>query len=285
MSFARRVAYEGFAGITILVLVFLLMAVTCSAAHSQSRDADAQRARVELTSGRVLEGYLRQIQNSLFLVQTSDALYEVSGEEIAAVNDTPGLPRSLGISRRLVRHEVYEVILPNGKIDRWSRSQTENRSLKVLTTVSNGASERELKMYETMEVYDNYGNRLEYNITPRPDSGFYKVTIELKVPIAPGESVGLTRRYKDFMETGRQGDVFTYQFSGAFPSDRIYYGKVRLPRGAEIQNVDPAPVVQYEHDGCQVLTWRRYYPKDERYPLRIVYRLPPEYQDARAGQG
>ncbi len=229
--------------------------------------------RVELHDGQVLEGRLRLVEPSAYLLQTEDVLYELSGTEIAAVDGRTGRPELDPPSERLIRYESYEIIHADGQVDLWSHARVTNDSPIVWTYVKSGAAKHELDLMERLEAYDGYGHRLDHRIEPREDSDLHNVIVDLVVPIAPGEAVNISRRYTEFAQAQREGDRWTYTVHGDFPEDRIYYRKLRLPPEANLVRADPSPTVHFEHDGCTVLAWRRYYARGERYPLTVVYEL------------
>jgi hypothetical protein len=239
-----------------------------------STPPDAGEHRVRLHSGQVLEGAVRQIQPSLYLVQTDDQLYEITGEEIETVDGKPGVSELPVSQERLLRYEGFEVVAPNGDVELWSRFQTTNESSQVWTYVEWGAAEWELEMYRTMEAYDKYGHRLQHRIEPRSTKGQYSVIVDLQVPLAPGESVDLATKYLEPGQAHREGDGFRLSFVGDFPDDRIYLRKVELPQGAEIEKVEPDATLTFQHEGHPIVVWRRYYPKGEKFPLTVVYRVP-----------
>ena len=231
-------------------------------------------AEVRLHDGRVLKGSLRQIQPSLYLVQTETLLCEITGAEIAAVNGTPGLPTLPGAGERLVRAAMYEVIRPNGDAELWTETQTVNTGSRVWTAISFGAAEHELDLIATLQAFDGHGNCLEHRISERPDRSYHEVTVDLVVPILPGEEVHLARRYLDAGRARREGDRYVLRFGGDFSEDRINCRKVQLPPGATVLLTDPEPTYRCEHQGAPILYWRRYYPRGARVPVTIEYRLP-----------
>jgi hypothetical protein len=242
-----------------------------------SREATAaETVRVELQDGTRLEGYLRRIQPSLYLVQSGDRLYEIADYEIASVDGRAGAPPPQPAAAPLVRSDVYQVVRPNGDVEEWHHLDATNETGKVWTFLRWGATERELDQVKRMEVYDTYQHRLPHRVEPRAGSDVYDVTVDLAVPIAPGESMNVTQRYLFPGMARRQGDRFTLTFAGDFPEDRIHQRKVQLPPGARVQSIDPAPAERFEHDGSTIIVWRRYYPRGVRFPLTVVYQLPAE---------
>lgn len=236
---------------------------------------EPRNVRVELKNGKVIEGVIRQIEDSQFLVQTGEELYEITGEEIAAVDGRPGAPADLSSSRRLLRYETYEVVATNGDVELWTKLRLTNESSRVWTYIQWGAKERELSMFRTMRAFDQFGNALAHRIEPRAGSELYNVIVDLVVPVAPGEELALAERLTNPGMARRDDDSggFVLTFAGDFPEDRIHTRKVRLPRGARVETVEPEPSFQFEHEGSPIIVWRHYYPEGEEFPLTVAYRL------------
>jgi hypothetical protein len=258
----------GLAGLAAILCIHLTLATGIG--HAADELAEA---RIELHSGEVLRGNVRLVHPGMYLIQTTDHLYEVGSDEISSVNGQPGPPQLTPESGRLILQSSYNIILPNGDMWNWDKREFTNAGKTVWTHVSWGAKKSELDMFWRMEAYDAYGHRLQHRIEPREKSDLYNVIVDLTIPVMPGEQTTLTCRYFHPGGVKRQGDLFTYTFMGDFPEDRIYYGKVQLPPGAEIERVDPQPIIQCTHEGHLNLAWRRYYPRYESSPLTVVYRL------------
>jgi small nuclear ribonucleoprotein (snRNP)-like protein len=234
------------------------------------------QVRVELRNGQVLEGVLRRIEPSHYLIQSEETLYEVTGDEIVSVNGDRDLTSAPRLGRPVARSETYEVITAEGNVELWSKMTRLNQSLGVWTFVSWGAKEHELPMMRAMATYDPYGNRLDHQIEPRPGDDTYQVKVNLRVPVPPGETLDLIRRFERQGAVKRGESGWVYRFAGDFPEDRVHYRKLQLPRGAEVIQVDPAPVVQFEYEGHPIVVWRRYYPRGTESPQTVIYRLPED---------
>jgi len=228
---------------------------------------------VELRDGRVIEGVLRQIETSRYLLQSGPALYEMTGDEIARVDGREGPPPPASDTPPPVRSDTYEVVRPDGDVELWVTLRSVNDTPRVWTFVQWRAKPHELEMMRSMAAYDAYGHHLTHRVEPHPGSDLHHVIVDLEVPIAPGESALLTRRYlrRDSVTEADEGYVF--RFAGDYPEDRIVQRKVRLPRGAEVVRVEPPPVQQFEHEGHPIIVWRRYFPRQVTDPQTIVYRL------------
>ncbi len=256
-----------------------LTAVTVASAAT----AEEHKVVLELKDGTTFRGEIRQVEPSVYVVQTPDEIAEITGAEMRKylVTRTEGeideiiaqIERAAVTGERILRYETFEVITHNGDVDFWSHTQSRNESSKVLTYIQWGAKERELDRYRTMTAFDKYGNRLTSRIEPREGTDLYNVIVDLAVPVLPGEKVDLAMRYVNKGFAKKDGDTFHFTFSGDFPEDRIYHRKVVLPAGAKIKSVEPKPWLQFEHDGRTVIVWHRYYPKFQELPLTVTYEL------------
>ncbi len=169
-----------------LVAVTIGVVVLGSATAQPAGEVAA--SRVELRDGRVLKGAIRQVGSCLYLLQSADALYEVAGEEIVAVDGKPGVSAVPATGERLIRYERAEVVRPNGDVDLWSKAHVTNNGKSALTYIQWGAKESELEMIRTMEAWGGFGHRLTHRIEPRHGTDLYDVFVDLATPVAPGSS-------------------------------------------------------------------------------------------------
>ena len=220
--------------------------------------------------------WLRQMTESRYMLQGQnmgfEVFYEVPENQIITVDGKEEIPESALGTGRLIEYESFEVILPNGDVEVWSRSAVENKA-NVRTRVEFGAKTHELPRLKTMEAYDRFGNRLEHHITPR-DDGLYSVVIELAVPVGFKEDIDITMKMIRPGAAVIQGDgLWSYTWNTDFPEDRIYTRKVQLPEGATFVSAshntrpwdDVLPLTVY---------WRRYCPAATDDLMTITYRLP-----------
>jgi hypothetical protein len=247
---------------TLAILAALLAAAACPAADA---------AEVELADGRTLDGVLRPVTHGLYLLQADDALYELDGREIGAVDGVPG-PPLLADAEPLAFVSSYRIVRPDGDVEVWSSQSQENRTNKLLTWLRWGAAPHELEAYRTMSAFDVYGNRLAHRLEPREGSDVHDVIVDFAVPVMPGESVEISFRTVQKGMAALADGVWTFTFAGDCPEDRLQDLKLRLPDGAEVLSVSPAVRV-IEHDGAPLVFWRRYYPEGARFPLTVTYRL------------
>jgi len=257
----------------------MLLALTVGSGAAGSRETAAGAMAVELTNGKTLTGVLRAVQPSLFLLQTADVLYEISGDEIAGVEggELPGVDED----KRLIHSESFEVIQPNGDVEHWVTLQTRNESGAVWTYTSWGVSEREVDMHRRMLVYDKYAQRLNHRLEPREGTDLHDLVIDFAVPVFPGEAMDLAVLYREPCDPAnatarvkRDGKRFTYSFGADFPEDRVHLAKVKLPAGARMIEIEPEPLYDCEFEDGRTIVWRRYFARGESFPHRIEYELP-----------
>lgn len=231
----------------------------------------ADTREVKLSGGKTLTGVLRPVSDSRYLLQTEETLYELSGDEIEAVDGQKG---TWTISRngRLAHTHSYRRLLPSGDVEINQSMTIRRESKKLQTRVQWGAAPHELYMYESMLALDVYGHELDYRLEPRLGTENHNVIVKLAVPVMPGEDTEImirtVRRDAATLENG----VWTYTHWGNYAEDRLQELKVELPAGAEVLSVNPLVRV-VEHDGKSLVFWRRYYPKGTAFPLTVTYKL------------
>ncbi len=231
----------------------------------------AEPSAVELNNGKTLTGFLRPVSEGLYLLQTDEALYELSGGEIASVDGREGAPRVDG-KRKFARTSSYRRLLPDGDVVISQSMIVHNRGRKIQSTVKWGAAPHELEAYETMTALDVYGHELEHRFEPRRGTDIMNVIVDLEVPVMPGEEMTMMVRMTWDGAAVLEDGVWTYTHWGDYAEDRLQNLKVELPPGAEVLSVNP-PVRVVEHEGQSLVHWRRYYPKGEVFPLTVSYRL------------
>lgn len=247
--------------------ILIIAVLTLSAAGALA----VEPSEVELKGGKTLTGVLRPVLDSIYLLQTEETLYELSGSEIVRVDGGTDLPR-IDTRRKFAATSSYNRLLPSGDLEISSTMTIRNRGKHIQTTVQWGAAPHEVRMYETMRTLDIYGHELDYRLEPRGGTNVMNVIVDLEVPVMPGEDMDLSIRLLHRGSATEQDGVWTYTHWGDYAEDRLQHLKVELPAGAEILSVNP-PVRVVEYDGRQFVFWRRYYPKGEQYPLTVSYRL------------
>lgn len=220
-------------------------------------------------------GYLRQVSESRFFLQSDDdaqsVTYEVGRSAIVAVDGRDEIPESARDGGTVFEYSTVETILPNGDVETWSQHRGINdRSPR--THVAFGAKTRELPMYETLEVYDQWGHRLEFAIAQESED-LHRVTITLAVPAGFNEEIVLNLKTVQRGAARRDGDLWTYARNTDFPEDRIFSRKVRLPEGAEFVSASHHRTPWTDVEPPTVY-WRRYCPKRTDDLMTVTYRLP-----------
>jgi hypothetical protein len=227
---------------------------------------------IELQNGIVLRGVVRQIQPSLYLIQSDARLYEVSAGEIATVDGDDDVMKKLPkADRKLFRYETYEELQNDASVVSWDHFDVTNESGKVTTYLEWGAQQRELADAKASTTFDQFGQPLEQRIEPRPGSDIYDVYHDLRVPIVPGERIRFTTRYRYENRVAQENGHAVYRFGGDFPDDRIVTRKIALPAGAVLVRAEPEPLMTFEYEGRTIVVWRRYYPAGEVHQQTIVY--------------
>lgn len=247
---------------TLIILATTLLATACLAADT---------SEVELTGGKTLTGVLRPVLEGLYLLQTDETLYELSGGEIKSVDGRAGAPR-IDNSKKFAHSNSYRRLLPNGNMEISQSMTIRNRGKKIQTTVRWGAAPHELYMYEAMTTLDTYGNTLDYRLEPRPGTVNHNIIVKLAVPVMPGEDTELMVKTTHRDAASVEDGVWSYTHWGDYSEDRLQNLKVELPAGAEVLSVNP-PVRVVEYDGKSLVFWRRYYPKHTRFPLTVTYKF------------
>jgi len=220
-------------------------------------------------------GYLRQVGESRFFLQSDDdaqsVTYEVGRSSIVSVDGREEIPDTARGGGRIIEYSTLETILPNGDVEYWYQ-QRATAERTPLTKVTWGVLPRELPMYETLEVFDQWGNRLPHVIVKESED-LYRAEVSLEVPVGFHEDVVLNKRILLRGAAVREGDLWTYTRNTDFPEDRIFSRKVRLPEGAEFVSAShhrtPWPDVE-----PLTVYWRRFCPEGTSDVMSVTYRLP-----------
>jgi hypothetical protein len=252
-----------------LLALVLILSMSFNAYSQESLSTH----EIILGNGEKLEGYIRPLDEGKFLIQTKDVYLEVAPSQIVQVDgssDLTGLFRENQIP--LLTYRTYEELGPDGNLTYYSHFTRKNSSEEIITELKWGKAPHELTMYQDEKVYDEFGNELSMREMSRDDGG-RQVFVNLAVPILPGEEMSFSNRFtwKDYAK--QKDGIWTYKHSGDYPENRLVIKMVRLPQGAEIVNISPEPVKNFEHNGYRYVAWRRYYVKEEVVPLTIEYKL------------
>ncbi len=251
---------------TTLILALMLMTATCV----------ADPGVIKLRDGTALDNaVIVRLNPATYIVQTADALYELSEDELAPAS-LQG--RDFPDQRAPLITQHYDEIHADGTATSTWTLPLNNRGKKAMTEIRMGLAFWERAMVDQRTFVDGRGTRLVSTYDPprkkwadKPDK-IIRHTLQLDVPLAPGESMTFTGT--ETTNTIRKTEEgLLYRYHGDYSEDRLVWLKVRLPQGAKIKRVSPAASVRFEHDKCEYLMWRRYYQKGEVYPLEVVYTL------------
>ncbi len=253
------------------IKIALLMLVTSCLGFGSTLAAETVQV---VLKGQIepITGYLREVSQSRFMLQSEGKFYQFGADELVSV-DGNKLPDAMDLSQgRLIEVFMYEKILPNGDVEVWSNLDVENTGLGLIDSVEWGAAEWEVENGYSYGIYDQFGTSLPVDISPR-DNGTFRISVQLPVPVAPMETVRLnlkTIRRQVAQETGDQG--WTYKFNVDFPEDRFFVRKIEFPAGSEVEV--PSGWWHNEVDGRIFLHSYFYYPAHTVVPQVINYRLP-----------
>ncbi|MFQ6032279.1 MAG: hypothetical protein ACE5K2_05090 [Candidatus Zixiibacteriota bacterium] len=249
-----------------------LVLILCVSFNAYSQDQPIRE--IVLENGERLKGYIRPLDEGRFLIQTKDVYLEVTANQILQVDGSMNLTDLFrGDQRPLLTYRTYEELDSEGNLILYSHFTRKNSSDRIITELNWGKAPHELDSYQDERVYGQLGNELSMREVSRDDGG-RQVFVDLKVPVLPGEEMSHSHRFTVKNYAKRENGMWIYRHNGDYPENRLVVKMVRLPQGAEIVNISPEPVRNFEHDGYRYVAWRRYYVKGEVIPLTIEYRLP-----------
>lgn len=231
---------------------------------------------LKLRDGSTLkETVVVRMSPATYIVQTPEALYELSEDEI----EPASLQKSDFRDARppiVTRH--YDEIHADGTATSYWTLPVSNHSKHALTEIRMGLAPWERNYVDQRTFVDGRGQTLVSEYDPprhkwadHPDKRVQH-NLQLVEPLAPGEEMTFTGR-ETSQAIRRTDEGLLYRYHGDFTEDRLVTLKVKLPQGAKVQRVSPQASVQFEDGGCTFLVWRRYYKKGEVFPLEVVYTL------------
>lgn len=239
--------------------------------------AAAPAVDLELKDGSVLKQVqVVRLQDATYLVQTADALLELSGDELA-----PAAVAGIDFDERRppVPTNHCDILHADGTATRHWTMTIRNRSKKVWTELRMGLAPWELRHVDQRSFVDEQGQPLTVTYDPprekwQADSDkVVRYALKLNIPLAPGEEADFTGTETETYLTQTE-EGWRYRFVGDYTEDRLVYLKVKLPQWADIKKISPQPSATFEHEGSQYVMWRRFYQENERFPLEIYYTLP-----------
>lgn len=259
---------------TCLLILGLCAAAAATAAAGAATAPPAER--VVLRDGTTFNhAVLVRLTPATFVVQTADALYELSEDEIDPA--TLRATHFTGAKPPLVTHHYDEIHADGTVTIHWSLPM-HNDGRKAVTEMRMGLAPWERGHAAGRSYVDERGTPLISVYDPpldrwedRPDQQVRQI-IPLAVPLAPGESTTITGR-ETVTWTRKTAEGLVYSSPGDYAEDRLVWRKVRLPRGATVIRATPEPSARFSHEGCEYLMWRRYYRANERFDLEVVYTL------------
>jgi hypothetical protein len=246
-----------------------------AAAPAGSPRAEAGTSAIVLADGRVLQGRIRALQESRYLVQGEldgeQVVLELPAAQIASVGGAATLP-AYDPADPVRETQFYEQVDARGGVTNWSTMELRNEGRTLMTQVRWGLADWELERTKHMRVLDLYGHELHPQVEARGEG--HGLTIDLAVPVPPLTTQTLGVGYRDEGVVHAEGDHWSYTFTGDFPEDRLISRLVQLPTGATVLGTTPEATYTADSKGAPLIFWRRYYAARERLPLTVRYRLP-----------
>lgn len=231
---------------------------------------------LKLSNGKVLkDAVVVRMSPATYIVQTNDALLELSEDEI----DSDSLRQRDFKDERapVVTNHYFEIHADGTATSYWTMPIT-NNSRYALDEIRMGLAPWERAMVDQRVFVDDRGQVLKSEYDPprkkwaKDPKKRIQHNLQLNQPLAPGEKMTFTGR-ETSSRIHKTDDGLLFKFHGDYSEDRHLTLKVKIPQGAKIQRISPAPSVKFEHEGCEYLVWRRYYQKAEVYPIEVIYNL------------
>jgi len=233
---------------------------------------------VTLADGTTYEGALVRLAPARYLLQTDDALLELTDDDLD--------PRTFTVRARQEAvpaqpvHEIrhYDELHADGTVTRWWTRRNVNEGRHAITEYRFGLAPHERGLADQCSYRDGFGNVLVPVYDPprdqwplHPDERI-QVTLRLPVPVAPGEEWSISgRETAPWIQRRESGLV--YRQAGDYAEDNLAWLKICLPQGAAIVSVSPPPSARFTQDDREYIMWRHYFKRGERYPLEVVYTL------------
>ncbi|NCQ35114.1 hypothetical protein GW813_08610 [bacterium] len=237
------------------------------------------RETVKLKDGTTYpDAVLVRLTPATYIIQTTDNLFQVSQDDLApatlkAAESRPGLAPLIS--------NTYAEVHADGTVTSYFTIPIINRGKKAMTTTRWGLAPWERSHAAGRHYVDDRGVTLTPDYSPGVEKWpahpqeRVQVTLPLAVPLAPGERMTLTgSETAVWIHDTDQGHVF--RFPGDYAEDRMVWLKVRMPSGAHVSAMTPAPSASFTHDGHEYLMWRHFFKKGEKFPLEILYTLDGE---------
>ena len=261
---------------TCLLILGLCAAAAATAATAAGAGTALPAERVVLRDGTTFDhAVLVRLTPATFVVQTADALYELSEDEIDAA--TLRAMDFTGDRPPLVTHHYDEIHADGTVTVHWSLP-LRNDGRKAVTEMRLGLAPWEREFAPARTYVDERGMPLIPVFDPPLDRWVAARTSRsgrssawrcpwrpAKARRSPGgrPSPGRARRPRDMVFT-HPAITRRNAWSGARCGCRRAPGSCGSP---------PNPAPASVSDGCEYLMWRRYYQAGERFDLEVVYTL------------
>jgi hypothetical protein len=256
-----------------------LLALALLAAPGLAPDAAAgdDTWTVKLRDGSTHEGVFLRLFQGTYLLQTDDALLELSDDDIDPDTFADRPRREAQPRRQLSVANHYVELHRDGTATRYLTLYSQNRGDRAITEYRYGLAPWEQHEIDQRVSVDWFGNPIPQRFDPPRDEWEadwdrnVRVIATLPVPVAPGEFWSTASRATVNAHLRRVDEGLAWAHLGDYAEDRVVWLKVRLPHGAETVRVTPEPTFVFEQDGFRYVMWRQFYRKGERRPLEVVY--------------
>jgi hypothetical protein len=240
---------------------------------------DFEIIEVTLKNGELIKGILVPIFPAKFLLQTDEMCLELSETEIKSLDGEEDFRNSIkfnsvSINREVMIHRYNEdgSMVSLHKMEHVNTSDNILGKVTLVRTSSGGITKEFEELFNQQKYYDSFGNSLPITIEKRLENG-WEYSIELPVPVAPGEVYELTirdawSRWAEFKDNQWHARHYTGP-----TSESIYTLIFMFPEKSQILSIDPRPLRQFDFNGKPSVTWKRYMPANERVSFEVVYNL------------
>jgi len=232
-----------------------------------------------LKNGEEITGMIVPIYPAKVLLQTDEICLELSETDIQSLDGKKDFrslikPYDRATFEAMIIHQYNE----DGSSVSLNKMRLVNTSDQVLGRVrfmhtSSGSMTKELEeQFNRSEHFDVFGHLLPVTIDERLENG-WKYSVELPIPVAPGEAYEITCKETWSKWAEREGDHWVARHYSSCTGDAIYTLMLILPRGAEFSSATPQPLRQFDFNGKPTVTWKRYMLRSEAVTFEATYKL------------
>jgi len=240
---------------------------------------DVETREVMLKNGELIKGTLVPIFPARFLLQTDEMCLELSETDIQSLDGKDDFRNLLKFDSVLINKEVmihyYDEdgsMVSLHKMEHVNTSDNILGKVKLLRTSSGGITKEFEELFNQQEYYDSFGNSLPITIEKRLENG-WEYSIELPVPVAPGEVYELTIRDRwSHWAKFEDNRWHTRHYTGP-TGESIYTLIFIFPERSQILSITPQPLRQFNFNGKPSVTWKRYMPANESISFEVAYNL------------